>query len=71
MKTLELKVIGMNCGACANAVQSALAAVHGVRRAEVSLERGSVRVEHDGADEQALLRADAEEGYEAAMSGDK
>lgn len=69
MKTTALKITGMNCAACASAVKNALAAVPKVRAAEVSLERGSARVEHDGADEGALLRAVADEGYEVVAVG--
>ena len=70
MKTTELTVKGMQCCSFANAVQLALAAVPGVRSVEVSLKRGSAQIGHDGADAQALLRAVADEGYEATVGGE-
>ncbi|GAB4360916.1 MAG: heavy-metal-associated domain-containing protein [Gammaproteobacteria bacterium] len=62
---IELKVTGMTCGHCENAVNKALAAVPGVTRVvEVSREKEKVVVEGD-ADLQALIDAIKEEGYSA------
>lgn len=62
---IELKVTGMTCGHCENAVNKALAAVPGVTRVvEVSREKSRVMVE-GSADVQALIAAITEEGYSA------
>ena len=61
----ELKVTGMTCGHCENAVNKALAAVPGVTRVvEVSREKNLAVVE-GSADVQALIAAIEEEGYQA------
>lgn len=61
----ELKIEGMTCGHCVEAVRKALAAVPGVDQvAEVSLESGSARIEGP-ADSQLLIAAVEEEGYKA------
>jgi copper chaperone len=61
----KLKVTGMSCGHCANAVTKALAAVPGVERVvEVSVPRGEAVYEgHAGAE--ALVEAVREAGYQA------
>ncbi len=62
---IELKIEGMSCGHCRQAVERALAAVAGVDRVvEVSVERGIARVEGN-ADPRALVAAVEEEGYKA------
>jgi copper chaperone len=62
---VELKVTGMTCGHCENAVTKALAAVPGVTRV-VTVSRENERVVVDGdADVQALVAAIEEEGYTA------
>lgn len=62
---IELKVTGMTCGHCENAVNKALAALPGVTRVvKVSREEECVAIEGD-ADIQALIAAIEEEGYTA------
>lgn len=62
---IELKVTGMTCGHCENAVNKALAGVPGVTRVmKVSREDERVVVEGDAA-VQALISAIEEEGYTA------
>lgn len=62
---IELKVTGMTCGHCENAVNKALAALPGVTRvARVSREEERVVVEGQ-ADVQTLIAAIEEEGYTA------
>lgn len=63
--TMEFKVTGMSCDHCVHAVTEALESVPGVRQAIVDLARGSARVDHDGADVEAMVAAVEEEGYEA------
>lgn len=60
-----LKVKGMTCGHCAQAVTRALEAMPEVERALVDLDRGEVTVEGK-ADPMMLTRAIAEAGYEVA-----
>jgi len=64
---IRLKVSGMTCGHCENAVKKALAAVPGVDRVvEVSRERGEAIVE-GSPEASALVGAVAEEGYRAEL----
>lgn len=62
---IELKIEGMSCGHCRQAVERALAAVPGVERVvEVSVAQGTARIE-GSADPRALVAAVEEEGYKA------
>lgn len=62
---IRLKVSGMTCGHCENAVKKALAAVPGVERVvDVSRERHEAIVE-GSAEVAALVGAIKAEGYEA------
>jgi len=66
---INLKVKGMTCGHCEQAVRKALAAVPGVTRVvDVSRERGEALVE-GLADLGALLMAVRAQGYEAEVAG--
>ena len=61
----KLKIEGMTCPHCANAVKEALSAVPGVSSvASVDLETGTADVEGSAATE-ALVAAVKEAGYEA------
>ncbi|MCE5090307.1 copper chaperone CopZ [Staphylococcus devriesei] len=42
-----IKVDGMSCDHCRNAIESALAKLNGVTTAEVNLEKSEVRVDYD------------------------
>jgi copper chaperone len=65
---IRLKVTGMTCGHCENAVRKALEAVPGVSRVvAVSRDEGAAVVEGD-AEEQALIEAIREEGYETEVA---
>ncbi len=65
---IELKVTGMTCGHCENAVNKALSALPGVARVvEVSREKEKVVVEGE-ADIQVLIDAIKEEGYTAEQA---
>ena len=68
MQTTQLKVTGMMCEACVGHVKKALEAVPGVQSVAVELAAGGASVRHDGADEQKLLQAVREEGYEAQVA---
>jgi copper chaperone CopZ len=62
----RLRVLGMTCQHCVNAVFTALTPVEGIIAAEVEV--GSVSVEHDGrATVDALRAAIAVAGYEAVL----
>ncbi|ROR34782.1 CopZ family metallochaperone [Inmirania thermothiophila] len=62
---IQLKVKGMTCGHCENAVRKALEAVPGVERVvEVDRTKG-VAVVEGSPDIEALVAAIREEGYEA------
>ena len=63
----ELKVDGMTCGHCENAVKGALESVSGVQQAEVDLASGLARVEGN-ADVNKLIAAVEEEGYQASLA---
>jgi len=66
METTQLKVTGMNCGACVNHVTHALQSVAGVQAATVDLAAGSATVQHDAStNPAALVEAVAEAGYQA------
>ena len=63
METITLKVKGMNCGHCVNAVRSAIAEVTGVGDAIVSLEDGTATYVADPATLDSVKDAIAEEGF--------
>ena len=64
---IELKVTGMTCGHCENAVNKALSALPGVARVvKVSRDEEQVVIEGD-ADVQTLIAAIEEEGYTAEV----
>jgi hypothetical protein len=64
--TLTLKVNGMTCSHCANAVARALRAVAGVADAHVDLARGEVTISGNTLDASALAEAVHALGYDAA-----
>jgi copper chaperone CopZ len=66
----RLRVLGMSCQHCVNAVFTALTPVEGIIAAEV--EMGLVTVEHDGrATVDGLRAAIAVAGYEAALASEE
>lgn len=71
MEAVELKVNGMTCGSCVNAVSRALSAVPGVETVDVRLETGMATVRGGQVTEQvkALLGALANAGYSARAAG--
>lgn len=68
MATLDLKITGMTCAHCAQAVSKALQGVPGVDKAEVDLVAGAARV-HGQADAATLIDAVREAGYMAQRAG--
>lgn len=62
--TTTLKIKGMSCGHCSQAVTEALEAVAGVTAVAVDLEAGQAVVTHDGGNIEAMKEAVDEAGYE-------
>ncbi len=67
MEPTTIKVTGMTCGHCVTAVTKALEKVPGVEAADVSLEKAQAVVK-GSANAQSLIKAVADEGYEAALA---
>ncbi len=65
MEQVDLRIDGMNCAACSNAVQTALEAVPGVERAEVAFATARAAVYGEDLDIPSLEKAVADSGYEA------
>ena len=63
-ETLTYRVPGMSCGHCKATVESELAGVSGVERAEADLETKLVTVRGEGLLDGALRAAIEEAGYE-------
>jgi len=66
----RLRILGMTCQHCVNAVFTALTPVEGIVSAEVDI--GSVVVEHDGrVTVESLREAIAVAGYEAVLAAEE
>lgn len=65
MESIYLKVDGMSCGSCVNAVTRALTAVQGVSSVGVSLADGIARIEGTQLSLPAIEAAIAGAGYDA------
>ena len=64
----RLKVEGMSCEGCVEAVTQALQKISGVQKVEVTLNPGAARVEHEaGVTPEQLIRAVQEAGYQASI----
>ena len=69
MAQTVFNIEGMTCGHCVHAVQQALSAVPGVRKAEVSLDEKKALVDADGTfDPSRAVEAVEKEGYRAAVA---
>ena len=68
MEKTTLKVTGMSCNHCVNAVNNALGAIAGVADVAVSLQDGAVSFKYDPAlaPIEAIKAAITEEGFEIA-----
>lgn len=66
-QTLLFDVKGMTCHHCVRSVTEAATSVSGVKRAEVSLDSKTARVEGESVDPNAVIEAIKEEGYEASL----
>jgi mercuric ion binding protein len=71
--TTQIKVSGMTCEACAVSVQKSLEKVNGVKRAEVSSEKGVATVTYDDAQATAQQLRDAinKTGFKAESNSEK
>ncbi|MBL8577002.1 MAG: heavy-metal-associated domain-containing protein [Mesorhizobium sp.] len=68
--TVKLKIDGMTCGGCANAVSRVLSAAPAVTRVTVDLEAGSATLETSAEVDPAQLVAAVEDaGYDARVEG--
>ncbi len=67
MKTTTFTVTGMTCDNCVHHVTEAIKNVTGVTTTNVDLATNSANVEGDF-DEQAIIAAVEEEGYEAVVA---
>ena len=66
--TIELKIVGMHCAGCMNAVRRALTSVPEVSAVSVDLGAGSASIEAGaGIDAATLISAVENAGYEARM----
>ena len=67
MASTTLKVQGMTCGHCVQAVKSALEDLEGVRSAQVDLQAGRATVEYEEGkvDKRQMVGAVMDEGYTA------
>lgn len=71
MKTIQLKISGMTCGACVGHVTQALQNVPGVQSAVVDLAAAQAVVTGESLDSSLLVAAVEEEGYGASeVSGE-
>jgi len=65
----EFTIIGMHCDGCVRSVTRAVGQVPGVRRVDVSLDRGRATVEYDGTTTAptAIVAAIEGAGFEASL----
>lgn len=63
MKTIEVVILGMNCGACLSHVTGALQSVPGVRDVQVDLATGRATIQHDNVSREQLAAAVNDAGY--------
>ncbi len=66
MESQQIKVVGMSCGHCTNAVHKAVMSLDGVKEAKVDLPSGTVDIQYDAAkvDLKAIRTAIEEAGYD-------
>ena len=66
MTTLSYSVPGVSCAHCRAAITEHVSAVAGVEAVEVDLDAKTVSVTGEGLDEQAIVAAIDDAGYEVA-----
>ena len=67
MSTLTYSVPGVHCGHCQAAITNEVGVLPGVEAVDVDLETKTVVVTGDPLDEEAILAAIDEAGYEVAL----
>lgn len=70
MTSLTLRIDGMSCGHCLDAVSRALSALAGVEVVSVTMGRAELRVDPDRVAPDQLAAAVARAGYPAWISDD-
>jgi len=61
----KLKVEGMSCSHCENAVKTAVSAINGVTNVDVDLKTGFVLITHDESVMESVIKNEIEEqGYD-------
>lgn len=68
MTSLTLRIDGMSCGHCLNAVNRALSAMAGVEVVSVTMGRADLRVDPDRVAADEVVAAVARAGYPARVS---
>jgi copper chaperone len=66
MQTITYSVPDVSCGHCRTAITNEVSQIDGVDTVDVDLDAKTVRISGDGLDEQALIAAIDEAGYEVA-----
>lgn len=66
METVTLKVEGMSCNHCVNAIESNVGKLQGVSNVKVSLDNGSVEVSFDSSkvSKEAMIDVIEDQGYD-------
>ena len=64
---IELTVDGMMCEGCVKSVKDSLEKTDKVRSVDVNLKKGTASVEHDGATDEALIKAVVDAGFRASV----
>ena len=66
MAKTTLKIEGMMCEGCVKSVKESLERTDKVRSVDVNLKKGTATVEHDGASDEALIKAVVDAGFRAS-----
>ena len=67
MAKTTLKIEGMMCEGCVKSVKDSLEKTDKVRSVDVNLKKGTASVEHDGATDEALIKAVVDAGFRASV----
>ena len=67
MAKTTLKIEGMMCEGCVKSVKDSLEKIDKVRSVDVNLKKGTASVEHDGAPDQARIKAVVDAGFRASV----
>lgn len=67
MQTITYSVPDVSCAHCQSAITNEVGRVEGVESVDVDLDAKTVRISGEGLDEQALIAAIDEAGYEVSV----